>query len=90
VIAEKPTLFMLFILSHGKADGKIQTHHLLDEHDPKKNYETFTTESVFRALKENAFLKDALKLVFLGVSILSYAFFKSVFIKIKFESNIDI
>jgi hypothetical protein len=60
-----PTLFILFILSHGTADGKIQTDH-------RGNYESFTTKAVFEALKKNEFLKDALKLVFLGVSLKIY------------------
>jgi hypothetical protein len=64
---EAPTLFILFISSHGNADGKILTERkVLIE--GKKEYESFTTESVFRALRENSFLKDALKLVFIGVS----------------------
>jgi hypothetical protein len=33
-----------------------------------ESYETFTTASVFEALKYNARLKNALKLVFFGVS----------------------
>jgi hypothetical protein len=31
-------------------------------------YESFTTEAVFRALKNNKWLENALKLVILGVS----------------------
>jgi len=61
----KPTLFILFILSHGDADGKIMTDHKLEG---TEDYETFTTASVFEALNRNKRLNDALKLVFLGVS----------------------
>ena len=64
---EAPTLFILFISSHGDADGKILTDKtkLIKGKD---TYESFTTESVFLALKKNPCLKDALKLVFFGVS----------------------
>ena len=62
-LAEAPTLFVLFILSHGNAHGKIETDHKGNDH------KFFTTKSVFQALKKNAFLKDALKLVFIGVSL---------------------
>jgi hypothetical protein len=41
------------------------THHKLEG---TEDYETFTTASVFEALKCNDWLKNALKLVFFGVS----------------------
>lgn len=67
---EAPTLFILFILSHGYADGKIATDTKIPhEGEPREvEYETFSTKSVFEALKANAFIKDTLKLLFLGVS----------------------
>jgi hypothetical protein len=55
-------------LSHGDADGKIMTDQ---KTQGTESYETFTTASVFEALKYNALLKDALKLVFLGVIFLA-------------------
>jgi hypothetical protein len=63
--AEAPTLFILFILSHGKEGGVIETDHKNHE----GSFETFTTKSVFHALKGNPFLKNTLKLIFFGVSI---------------------
>jgi hypothetical protein len=66
--SDTPTLFILFILSHGDADGKIMT----DTKTPgKENYESFTTEAVVRALKSNKLLENTLKLVFFGVSFLA-------------------
>jgi hypothetical protein len=61
---EAPTVFVLFVLSHGQPEGIIQTHFI----DPAGGYETFTTESVFEALKANTFLESAVKVLFLGVS----------------------
>jgi hypothetical protein len=61
---QQPTLFILFILSHGDADGKIMTHH----YNQQGHYDKFTTKSVFHALKGNLYLENALKLIFLGVS----------------------
>jgi hypothetical protein len=60
-----PTLFILFILSHGAADGKIMTDQ---KAQGTTNNESFTTGAVFRALKDNKWLDKALKLVILGVS----------------------
>lgn len=66
---EAPTLFILIISSHGSADGHIQTDRKIPiESEPgMQRYETFTTKIVFEALKTNAWLKDAPKLVFFGV-----------------------
>jgi len=59
-------MFIVFILSHGDENGKILTDKKIQT-EGREGYESFTTESVFEALKENACLKDALKLVFFGV-----------------------
>jgi hypothetical protein len=60
-----PTLFVLFILYHGAADGKIMTDQ---KAQGATTNESFTTEAVFHALKDNKWLDKALKLVILRVS----------------------
>jgi len=71
VSAITPTMFFLFILSHGDADGKIHTDY--PNQNDKRSFETFSVNSVFEALKDNALLKDTLKLVFLGVSAILFS-----------------
>jgi len=61
-----PTLFILFILSHGGIDGRILT-------DSKPNeIQYFTTFQVWDALKENKLLGQSLKVNFFGVFTLLY------------------
>ncbi|XP_059470365.1 uncharacterized protein LOC132193609 isoform X2 [Neocloeon triangulifer] len=57
---QAPSVFVLYILSHGKEKGVISTDtpHLSDQ------YETFNAKEVFHALKET--FPGSLKLVFLG------------------------
>jgi hypothetical protein len=64
-LAEAPTLFILFILSHGNANGIIYTDHVGSD-------EFFTEKSVSDALKKNEFLKGVVKLLFLQVGFKCY------------------
>jgi hypothetical protein len=59
-----PDVLLLFILSHGTSDGKIETD----------SGEFFTTKEVIESLKSLKNYKNCLKLVFFGVSSLKIAF----------------
>jgi len=65
ILDEVPTLFLLFILSHGEKNGVILT-------DTKNSdeFESFTTQQVCESLKQNKHLKNCLKVTFFGVIIL--------------------
>jgi len=58
----EPTLFLLFILSHGGENGRIIT-------DTKTSppYDFFTTFQVWEALEKNKMLQNCLKINFFGV-----------------------
>jgi len=58
-----PTLFLLFILSHGGENGKIFT-----DSKPKEPLDFFTTFEVWDALKGNKLLENCLKINFFGVN----------------------
>jgi hypothetical protein len=69
MFSDVPSLFILFILSHGNTDGRIETDEKILM-EGREHYDNFTTETVIKALKNNDALKDAVKLVFFGVSFL--------------------
>ncbi|CAB3385435.1 Hypothetical predicted protein [Cloeon dipterum] len=59
-----PSVFVLYILSHGDSDGKIFTDHYQNE-DPN-DFICFTTTEIFESLKMLTGFEDCLKLINFG------------------------
>ncbi|XP_065336620.1 uncharacterized protein LOC135937396 [Cloeon dipterum] len=64
-----PSVFVLYILSHGHRDGKIYTDHY--ESENSKEFVSFTTTDIFNSLKNLKLFDDCLKLINLGVNSMS-------------------
>jgi len=69
-----PTVFILFLLTHGGCDGKVVTDHTTDPTvNPKKvehhHYESYNVSEVWDSLKKMSFAADCLFILFFGVII---------------------
>ncbi|XP_065334642.1 uncharacterized protein LOC135935939 [Cloeon dipterum] len=65
--SDVPSVFVLYILSHGDIDGKIFTDH--SQNDDPKDFICFTTTEIFESLKMLTGFEDCLKLINFGVSL---------------------
>ncbi|XP_065334647.1 uncharacterized protein LOC135935944 [Cloeon dipterum] len=62
--SDVPSVFVLYILSHGDIDGKIFTDH--SQNDDPKDFICFTTTEIFESLKKLTGFEDCLKLINFG------------------------
>jgi Caspase domain len=61
----RPSIFCLFILSHGESGGIVLTNHLVDS-----NFDSYSTSDVWEALASISELQNCPKILFLAVCIL--------------------
>ncbi|CAB3380788.1 Hypothetical predicted protein [Cloeon dipterum] len=62
-LEEVPSVFILFVLSHGKSDGRIYTDHWNEEFN---DFTQFTTEDIFESLRKLELFNDCLKITVFG------------------------
>jgi hypothetical protein len=63
----RPSIFCLFILSHGESGGIILTNHLADNSKRSKIFDSYSTSDVWEALASIYELQDCPKILFLAV-----------------------
>lgn len=67
----RPSIFCLFILSHGESGGIILTNHLVDRSKARdSNFDSYSTSDVWEALASIYELQNCPKILFLAVCIL--------------------
>jgi len=64
---DKPSVFSIFILSHGDINGKIDTDHVIKTQTGEFIFDSYNKDDIWYGLEGLEMLRDCLKLVFLAV-----------------------